>query len=59
VFSVIQVSAGMLAAVFLPVKAALPDEVMQRFPAWMLLTIAALSVVAVRAAWRDGSLVSP
>jgi hypothetical protein len=57
---VVQVLAGMLAAVFLPVKAPLPDDVMRHFPEWMLLTnavtIAALSVVAVRAEWRGWRL---
>jgi hypothetical protein len=56
VVSLIQVLAGMLATIFLPVAAPLPDDGMRHFMPWMLLsnavTIAALSVVAVRTEWR-------
>jgi hypothetical protein len=55
-----QALAAKLAAVFLPVEAPLPGDVMRHFMAWMLLTnavtIAALSVVAVRAEWRGWRL---
>ena len=58
--SLMQALAAKLAAVFLPVEAPLPGDVMRHFMAWMLLsnavTIAALSVVAVRAEWRGWRL---
>jgi len=60
VVSFIQVLAGMLAAVVVPVEAPLPDEVARHFMPWVLLTnavtIAALSVVAVRTEWRGWRL---
>jgi hypothetical protein len=50
----------MLAAVFLPLRAPLPDGVTWHFLEWLLLTnavtIAALSVVAVRTEWRGWRL---
>lgn len=58
--SLLQALAAKLAAVFLPVEAPLPGDVMRHFMAWMLLTnavtTAALSVVAVRAEWRGWKL---
>jgi len=58
--SILQALAGMLAALLLPLRAPLPDDVTRHFLEWMLLrnavTIAALSAVAVRTEWRGWRL---